>query len=247
LAGAHNSLGMALARRGQVDAAITHFQRALEIKSDFAAAHNNLAIALAGRGDLDSAIGHYRQALDIMPDFAEAHYNLGIALARSGRGDLAIAHYQKALELKPRSADFRQRLAILLAQRQRMRETLATWREAIRRRPNDAALLNNTAWALATNPDESIRDGIEAVELAEQALKFSRGNEPEILSTLAAAYAEAGRFPEALATVRKARELARQGNNSALAEALQARVAGYEAGKPYYETPSVSSAPVSNP
>ena len=68
----------------------------------------------------------------------------------------------------------------------------------MRLRPNDAALLNNTAWVLATNPNASVRNGMEAVELAERALKLSGGNEPAILGTLAAAYAEAGRFPEAV-------------------------------------------------
>ena len=184
--------------------------------------------------------------MDIMPDFAEAHYNLGIALARSGRGDLAIAHYQKALELKPPGEIFANGSPTLLAQRQRIRKARATWREAIRRRPNDAALLNNTAWALATNPDESIRDGIEAVELAEQALKFSAATNRKSLARWPPPTPKQGGFRKPWPRC-KARELARQGNNSALAEALQARVAGYEAGKPYYETPSVSSAPVSNP
>ena len=110
----------------------------------------------------------------------------------------------------------------------------------MRVQPNDAALLNNTAWVLATNPNASVRNGTEAVELAERALKLSGGNEPAILGTLAAAYAEAGRFAEALATAHKALELAKRRNNQALADILRARIALYEAGKPYYESPSAS-------
>ena len=71
---AHNNLGIALAERGQVDAAIAHYQKALEIKPDYADAHNNLGAALAGRGQIDAAIAHYQKALEIKPDYAEAHY-----------------------------------------------------------------------------------------------------------------------------------------------------------------------------
>ena len=91
---AHNNLGIALAGRGQVDAAIAHYQKALEIKPDYAEAHNNLGNALAGRGQVDAAIAHYRKALEIKPDYAEAHNNLGIALEARGQTDEAIAHYQ---------------------------------------------------------------------------------------------------------------------------------------------------------
>ena len=76
-----------------------HYQKALEIKPDYAEAHINLGIALAGCGRIDEAIAHYQKALEIKPDFAEAHDNLGIALAGRGRIDEAIEHYQKALAL----------------------------------------------------------------------------------------------------------------------------------------------------
>ena len=151
------------------------------------------------------------------------------------------------LALKPDDADARQHLAIVLSQRERILKTLAKRREAIRLRPNDAALLNNTAWVLATNPNASVRNGIEAVELAERALKLSGGNEPAILGTLAAAYAEAGRFPKALEAAHKALQLARQRNQQALANTLRARIALYEAGKPYRETLSPSVPSLSKP
>ena len=101
---AHNNLGNVLAGRGQVDEAIAHYQKALEIKPDYAEAHNNLGNALAGRGQVDEAIAHYQKALEIKPDYADAHNNLGNALAGRGQVDEAIAHYQKALEIKPDDA-----------------------------------------------------------------------------------------------------------------------------------------------
>ena len=97
--------GRSLLPPGRIDEAIAHYQKALEIRPDYAEAHNNLGIALAGRGRIDEAIAHFQKALEIKPDYAEAHNNLGIALAGRGRIDEAIAHFQKALEIKPDYAD----------------------------------------------------------------------------------------------------------------------------------------------
>ena len=126
-------------------------------------------------------------------------------LAGRSQVDEAIAHYQKALEIKPDFAEAYNNLALLRAEREGILETLAKRREAMRLQPNNAAFLNDTAEVLATNPNASVRNGTEAVELAERALKLSGGNEPAILGTLAAAYAEAGRFPEAAATAQSPR------------------------------------------
>ncbi len=175
----------------------------MEIKPDFAEAHNNFGNALAGRGQIDEAIAHYQAVLEIKPDYAEAYNNLGVAFDGQGRLDDAIACIRKALEIKP-EYHARENLDVALSNRERILKALDERREALRLHPNDAALLNDTAWMLATNPNASIRNGAEAVELAERALKLSVGNEPAVLDTLAAAYAEAGRFPEAIATANKA-------------------------------------------
>ncbi len=100
-------------------------------------------------------------------------------------------------------------------------------------RPDDVALLNDTAWVLATNPNASIRNGTEAVGLAQRAVRLSDGKEPAVLGTLAAAYAEAGRFSEAVQTARKALDLATEQNKQSLAESLKAKMALYEAGTPF--------------
>jgi Flp pilus assembly protein TadD len=122
--------------------------------------------------------------------------------------------------------------------RERILTALAERRELLRSRPKDATLLNDTAWLLATAPNASARNGPEAVELAQRAVELSDGKRPEILETLAAAYAEAGRFPEAVQTARKAVELATQQNKQALAESIQAKIRLYEAGAPFHESPS---------
>ena len=124
---------------------------------------------------------------------------------------------------------------------------LAAQRELLSSRPDDIALLNETAWVLATNPNASIRNGAEAVELAERAVRLSGASEPTVLGTLAAAYAEAGRFPEALQTARKAAELAMRQNNRSLAESINAKIPLYEAHTPFYETRQPSPADSAQP
>jgi tetratricopeptide (TPR) repeat protein len=237
---AHNNLGNALAGRGQIDSAIAHYQKALESKPDYAEARNNLGNALTSRGQVDSAIAQYQEALVIKPDYAEAHNNLGRALSEKGRFDEATAHFQRAVRLKPDDAEAHINLGLVLQARGRFDEAIAQLQQALQINPNHGEAHNNLAWLRATCPAAALRNGAEAIAHAQRA-KQLLGNVPGVLDTLAAAYAEAGRFPEALATARKALELTRQQNNQAVANALLARIALYEAGKPYCQEISASA------
>jgi tetratricopeptide (TPR) repeat protein len=244
---AHNNLGTALAGRGQVDGAIAHFQQALKIKPDLAQAHCNLGFALVGRGQVDEAIAHYQQALKIKPDYALAHHNLGTALAGRGQVDEAIAHFQQALKIKPGDAEVHYELAVVLESRRQFAEAMFHYRKDLEIRPEHAEAHNNLAWLLATCPVASLRNGAEAVHHALQTTQLSGSRQPDILDTLAAAYAEAGRFPKALAAARKALELAAQQNNHALVDVLRVRIALYEAGKPYRQTLPAPAVPSAKP
>ena len=185
--------------------------------------------------------------LAIRPNDADVHYNLGVALTNEGQLDEAVEQYRRALEIKPDYTVARQNLDAVLSRREEILYALTERREMLHTRPNDLALLNDTAWLLATDCDASIRNGTEAVELARRAAQLSGGREPAILGTLAAAYTEAGRFPEAVQTARKAIELAVQQSNRPLADALRARLGLYEAGKPFRQTLSTSPIPRPNP
>jgi Tfp pilus assembly protein PilF len=232
---AHNNLGIALAGRGQIDAAIAHFQTALEIQPDVAEAHYNLGNALATCGQVDRAIPHYQRALEIQPGYVDARNNLGNELFRRGDFDEAIAQYRKVLEITPGYADARHNLAIVLARREEILKTLAERRESLHLRPNDTSLLNDTAWMLATNPNATIRNGREAVQLAQQAIKLSGEREPALLDTLAAACAEAGRFDTAVETAMAARRLAEAAGRQPLADDIQMRLDLYRGRKPFHE------------
>ena len=208
-------------QRGQLDEAIAHYRKALEIKPDYAEAHNNLGNALASRGQVDEAIAHYQKALEIKPDYAEAHNNLGMALASRGQVDEAIAQYRKALEIKPDLAEAHNNLGMALHQQGKVSDAVAHWREAARLQPSQVIPLNQLAWVLATCPEASIRNGAEAVELARRAVELTGGREPAVLGTLAAAYAEAGRFSEAVEAAERAVSLASARGDQAMTNILR--------------------------
>ena len=127
-----------------------------------------------------------------------AHYNLAHALAKQGRTAEAITHYREALQLKPDEPRTHDNLGLLLADQGRTAEAIAEIREALRLKPDRPGPLNNLAWILAASPEAELRDGAGAVRLAERACKLTAYQEAGLLDTLAVAYAEAGRFPEAL-------------------------------------------------
>jgi tetratricopeptide (TPR) repeat protein len=89
------------------------------------------------------------------------------------------------------------------------------------------------AWLLATSPQAASRDGHKAIELAERATRRVGGGKPQILRALAAAYAEAGRFSEAVETARRALHLAEGQSNTVLAGELQAQLKLYQARLPF--------------
>ncbi|MCC6126279.1 MAG: fused MFS/spermidine synthase [Pirellulales bacterium] len=229
----HAAKGTKLARQGRMEEAIAEFEKALEIDPQYAEAHGNLGAALASLDRLDEAIDHYRQALELRPEGAKTHNNLALALARRGKIDAAIPHWQCAVELNPTLAEAHQNLGMMPYMRGQTAMALARWRQGLRDCPDDVMLLCLIARTLATHEDSALRHGSEAVELAGRATRISGGRDAAVLDVLAAAYAEAGRFPEAVESAEKALALA--GNNAALKTALEEKLKLYRAGAAFRE------------
>jgi tetratricopeptide (TPR) repeat protein len=243
-AAVHCALATVLAMQGRFDEALTHYRRSLQLDPHDALAHEGLAGVLMAQGRLDEAMAHCQRALAIQPNLAMAHNNLGNILARRGQVDEALTHYQRAFEIQPNLAAAHTNTGDVLAAKGQFREALGHYRKALQIQPNDPTVHRSLAWLRATCTDASLRNGAEAVELAQRANRLTGGKQPDMLDALAAAYAEAGWFPEALATARQALALAGQQKNHALVDALQDRIARYEAGKPYRQAPM---APQSTP
>ena len=224
-----------LFRSGRFDEAIENYYKAIQINPNFSVALDNLGLALSAKGRFDEAIENYRKAVRINPNFSVALDNLGVALAARGRFDEAIENYRQAIQANPDHPETFFHLGMILGQLGRDREAVAQYQEALRLNPNLAGALNNLAWVLATSSDAGLRDGAEAVRLAGRACELTQYREPLFLGTLAAAYAEAGRFPEAVTTAEKAEQLATAAGSKKQAELFRQLLELYRAGKPCHE------------
>jgi tetratricopeptide (TPR) repeat protein len=206
-------------------------------------AHNNLGNALLQKGDVDEAIVHFQKALQIKPDNAEAAYSLGNALIKMGSVDEAIGYYQKALQIRPDYVDADNKLGSALFTKGSVAEAIGCYQKALQIKPNNVEALNLLAFVLASGPQASLRNGNKAVELAQRANHLTGDRNPALLGILAAAYAEAGRFPEAVETAQRALQLAESQSNFALANAIQSQLELYQAGTPFHFPRSNSSPP----
>jgi len=238
---AHNNLGFIFLQRGELDEAISHFQTALNIRANnsqthynlgSALVHNNLGNALVRKKLVDEAITHYEKAVELRPDYADGHYNLGSALLQEGRIDEAIAHWQKTVSIQPKDAEAHTTLGDALLRKGEIGQAIAHYQAALEFSPQSISTLNNLAWALSTCPDASLRNGAKAIELAQKADQLAGGNNPAFMRTLAAAYAENGRFNDAIETAQRALQLATAQDNFALASKLEKDLDLYRTNSP---------------
>ena len=190
---------------------ISLWKRDLAVTSDNQIAHQNLAAALWARGDI-----------------AEAKVQ-----SRIGN----IIHSEAALKDFPLNITARDDLGVLLVQAGDIPGAIAQWETSLQIDPYDGNALNNLAWILATYPDDSIRNGQRAVQMAESATVLPGGDTPIVLRTLAAAYAESGDFAKAMDTARHAAESAQRQGNTSLVETLRHEMEFYQSHTPYREKP----------
>ncbi len=231
-AATHSNLALALAHEGSEEEAIVHLDKALELDPGNILARINLGLALMRGGDMDGAVENLSRAVALQPDHAEAHYHLGLALARAGRGEGAVEQLSEAVRLKPDLSRAHYQLGIVLTALDSGKEAVEHYERALAIEPELLAAARNLAWLLATHGDPAVRDGEEAVRLARQVCEATRFEQPLELDVLAAAYAEAKRFGEAVETARKAIDLARAGGQSQLVDRLSQHLLLYESGRP---------------
>jgi protein O-mannosyl-transferase len=208
----------------------TLFTHALAVTTNNDVALNNLGIIFLDKGQLDDAISKLQAAIDLRPENAPAHDNLAKALLKKGQVTEAMVHYRKFLEIEPGNVEARNTLGTALIQQGKVREAIDQWQEALAIQPENGNASSNLAWVFATSPEDSIRDGTRAVELAERALRISGGKIAMIYKVLAAAYAESGRFADAAETAQRGAELATTQGNPALAAELKSNLALYQSG-----------------
>ncbi|MBM4017080.1 MAG: tetratricopeptide repeat protein [Planctomycetes bacterium] len=245
---ARSRLGAALFQLGRNQEAAGELREALRLRPDMVDAHANLSAVLIAQGKMDEAVYHCREALRLRPEQPIPHNNWGLALMELGRPAEALPHLEEALRLRPDYADARGNAGVCLARLGRSREAAGRLREALRLKPDFLSALDELAGICATDPDAALRNGAEAVALAERACALTGRQVPVYLDTLAAAYAEAGRFAEAVAAAQEAWALAVAQGQRDLAARIDARRLAYEAGRPVRRGtgPPASAAPAAS-
>ena len=229
---AHVNLGVALEQQHRREEALGEYRKALEFGPGLFQAHNNLANVLAEMGDRDDAAREYEEALRLNPNAATAHLNFGRLLSDMGQFDAAMREYNKAERLAPDDYRLQYQTGKTLLRHGDGAEAVKHLRAAVQMYPNDFETLTWLARALAADNNPAVRNGAEAVSIAERANDLSGGQQPFVLDTLAMAYAEAGRFQDAQQTVQKAIDLATTGAKD-MVLALQERQRLYQSNTPY--------------
>lgn len=234
---AYDNLGICLEKLGRSSDAVTNFEKNLAINPGDYISHYNEAESLMTLKNLDSALGHYLESIRLSPDFVKSHFELGALYLKQNELTKARQEFEIAARLKPRSSLAHTKLGNTMGA---LGDTAGAAREyetAIALAVTNAEALNNLAWIRAANADPALRNGTEAVRLAEKACAISKEKEPLLIGTLAAAYAEAGRFAEAFETAKKARDLALASGQKQTAEANERLLKLYESGRAYHEEP----------
>jgi len=233
------ALGLALVRRGQMEEATNYLAVAARLKPGNTVAHVNLGRALGALGDWSAARENYEAALATDPRNPAIPTDWARNLLAQGRASEAMERYTQALQIDPKCTDARVGCGVALAQmggalanEGKLMEAVRRYREALQFQPDLIEVLNNLAWLMATANEAAVRNGPEAIQLAERACALTQHRQAMFIGTLAAAYAENGRFEEARNTAQKAIALAKAAGQTDLAARNSELLRLYAAGKP---------------
>ena len=233
---AYTCLGETLSDLGLKKEAMMLCGEAVEISPNSPVAQYNFGMALLQNDRLDEALAHLDAAARLAPHNSEVQYNFGLFLLLHNKSDEAASHFAAALVERPDFAEAHYHLAQALSQQHKSKEAIFHYREALRLKPDFADALNELAWILATAPDSGLRSGTEAVQLAKRACELAQNQQAAFLTTLSAAYAETGRFSDAIATAQMAGKLAQTAGQKKIAAQDGELLKLYQAGYPFRET-----------
>jgi tetratricopeptide (TPR) repeat protein len=178
----------------------------------------------------------FQHALEVTPRNALAQFHVGSELGFQGQFALAKAHFEAAVEADPTFVQPYFSLGLILDAQGKPEQAVTNFLQVIKLSPDWPAGYNQLAWLRATHPRAEIRDGPEAVRLAQRAYELSGGKVARFSATLAAAYAEAGRFPEATNAAERARAMALAAGDKETAQAAEAQLACYRKQQPFRDT-----------
>jgi tetratricopeptide (TPR) repeat protein len=231
----HRGMAEVLTLQQRYDEAAAEFSKAIRLNPNHLPAINGLGQVKFRTNDFAGAAAEFKRALAIEPS-AVLCLNLGSALERQGRTEEAAESFRRALQLDPQNTHAALRLEAATARAAAAKGDDAGAAQHYRRAlqaERDAGLALELAALLATSRDDRVRNGPEAIALAEPLCRPPAPASATALDVLAAAYATAGRFPDACATASEAARLAGTSGDAGLVQQILARLALYRAGKVY--------------
>jgi tetratricopeptide (TPR) repeat protein len=158
---------------------------------------------LYGAGRYAEAEPQLREAVRLEDSSADAHATLGAVLCALGRTQEGVSHLERALVLDPKYTLAYRNLGEAYGAMGQRAQAAKYFALAVDAEPNEPFLLSRLGWLLATSPEDAVRNGARAVEVSERAVRVTSRRDPMALDTLAAAYAEVGRFDDAVAAARE--------------------------------------------
>lgn len=230
------NLAMVQIRRGAAGDGASHLRRAVTLKPALTGDVMKRAGAFAKNGNTEASRVCWEAVADSDDVGVPARFNLALMAARGGDRDASVAAYERVLELDPAHEKSVTALLNLYLSAKQTREAIAMLRTAIAVAPRRVALLRPLASLLATAPQDDLRDGTLAVELAERAAELTQRKDPVVLASLGAALAETGQFERAVAVATEAAAVARASQAEGLAGFIDSQRAGYEDGRPFRDS-----------
>jgi len=234
---AQNNLARLLHTQGRFDEAIAHYNAALDIDPKLALAHNNLGILLIQKGGLTEGTIRLREAMRLDPTNPETRLNLAFALNQQQQWPEAAELFSKIVRGDLPDPKAHYEFAVALAHLKRTREAMSQYASALLIQPDFPDALDGLAWILSTDANPGFRNGSEAVKMAERACELTGGQDPVKLKTLAAAYAETGRFEAAIKTMQTAKDLAAKASRQQLAAECSLMLEHFQKSGPWRGSP----------
>jgi tetratricopeptide (TPR) repeat protein len=230
---AHYNLGCVLSSQKKFQEAEVQFGEALRLNDNNADAHAGLGNVMTVQKKYAEARAEYANARRLKPDDASIRKALAVATVMA-ESETALTNFYETLKVKPSSEAHVQIAAILIIQGN-YQDAAEHYHAALQLQPDAPDVLNNLAWLLSACPDDRVRNGVQAVQYAERACELTHHGLARAVGTLAAAYAEAGRFDDAISTAQKACALAEKSGDQALLQKNQELLKLYRAHQPYRE------------
>ncbi len=225
-----NLLATTLLNMGNREGAREQYEETLRLDPSHAGANIQLGIFLAEDGQERDAIDRFRQAVESDPGSNVAHLNLAAALLRDGQASDAAEAYDVLIALDPSNGPARLGRAFALIRAGRHPDARTALEEDIQAQPNEIAFPHTLARLLASSPDDSVRDGRRAFEIAAELTSLVQS--PQVMETTAMAAAEVGLFEDAARFQGMAIDMAGQAGMTSLVTQLNAGLARYQRRQP---------------